>query len=201
MAKKYEGLFEQANNLTTLFLAKPMMYHLNTFGKLAIIDIRDKHYDYGFKKSYLSSDDISLRHIYSVYNSKYSYFSGKERAITNWEFFYDSVLKSKHFIEEMKINEEDIAFKLKFPDEWTEDFHNIIQGRYTKLSKSFMRKFFPDEETLLHHLYHKTNIARDYYSQKFNVNPNIFDDCEFIGPKMVIEDELFKIRQEKVAEF
>jgi hypothetical protein len=53
----------------------------------------------------------------------------------------------------------------------------------------------------LHHLYYKTNIARDYYSQKFNVDVNIFDDCEFIGPKMVIEDELFKIRQEKVAEF
>lgn len=187
--KKYDNLFKQKVNFTTLFFARPMMYSLNTFGKTSIVDIRNKHYERGFRKCEMDEDHYKEGKLFLTYNTKKDH---RNLAIRNWDLFKDSVKKSKLYINEFDADLETIVFYLSFPERWMEDYIRITNGEYSKVSSRYMAEFFPDDNNILYHLRNKTSEAKSFYSKEFGVRENVFDDCE-IGPKMVIEKEMLKV--------
>ena len=189
---KYKFVFEYKHNLTTMFFGKPMMYYLNTFGLKDISTIRNKHFEKGFLQAYLVDEELDKQHLYLVYNKNFYFKEGKENLVSNWELFYDSIVKSKYFVEEVKLDINRVAFKVKFPLKWNKDFDAIIEGRYSKISNNYMSTFFSEKEFLPYHLKNKSEEAIDFYSEKFKVNKSVFDDCE-IGPKMDFANELMII--------
>lgn len=179
--KKYK-LLTKSNDLVTVLLSRPMFYALNTFGKKDISDIKVRHLELGFKKTLLSENETDKGYIYLVYQSNGYFYESYKKPRNDWEFFKDSVLKSKHFIEEIQLNEYDYAFKVKFMEEFMDDFNYILEGRYTKVSNEYMSRFYPDEKSLMYHLKNKTSEIREAYSLKFKVKESLFNDCENIGP-------------------
>lgn len=186
---KYANLFNQDLNLSTLFFARPMMYSLNTFGKKNIIDIRNKHYETGFTKCELDEHFYKEGKLFLTYDNKIGY---KNVPIRNWEFFYDSVKKSKLYINDFDLDEDTTVFYLNFPEKWIQDYEKILEGTYSKVSYNFMSTFFSDDNNLLYHLRNKTSDAKEFYAEKFHVTKKVFDDCE-IGPKFEIEKEILQI--------
>jgi hypothetical protein len=189
MGDTKNNLFNQKLNLSTLFFARPMMYSLNTFGKSTIVDIRNKHYETGFNKCELDEDYYKEGRMFLTYNNKKGH---KNFPIRNWQFFLDSVRKSKLYINEFDSDINFTTFYLNFPERWLNDYKNIIEGNYSKVSYNFMSTFFPDNNNLLYHLRNKTSEAKGFYAKEFGVRESVFDDCE-IGPKMIIEKEMLKI--------
>jgi hypothetical protein len=182
--KKYDNLFKQKVNLTTLFFARPMMYSINTFGKPMISDIIKKHYEHGFVQLYLCDEDGTLVLVYDKIEMT--------EKMVDWEFFYDSVVKSKFFIEDVEYEENKFAFKIRFPRKWKEDFDKIISGKYSKVSEMYIKKFYPVDDNLLYHLHYKTEKVIDHYCKLFNVKEDIFTDCE-IGPIIDTQKETIKL--------
>ena len=181
---KYNLLFSQkVNNLSTVFFARPMMYSINTFGKPMISEIIKKHYEHGFTQLYLCDEEGTL-----ILN----YDKMEVDKAADWEFFYDSIVKSKLFIEDVEYEEGRFAFKIRFPKKWKEDFDRIISGRYSKVSEMYMKKFYPTDDNLLYHLHYKTEKVIDHYSKLFNVSEELFSECE-IGPIVNIEKETLKL--------
>ena len=181
---KYNLLFSQkVNNLSTVFFARPMMYSINTFGKPMISEIIKKHYEHGFTQLYLCDEEGTL-----ILN----YDKMEVDKAADWEFFYDSIVKSKLFIEDVEYEEGRFAFKIRFPKKWKEDFDRIISGRYSKVSEMYMKKFYPIDDNLLYHLHYKTEKVIDHYSKLFNVSEELFSECE-IGPIVNIEKETLKL--------
>ena len=66
-----------------------------------------------------------------------------------------------------------------------------MSGKYSMLSKSYMN-YYPDKESLLYHLYHKTPIIKEAYAKKFKLPKKVFDNIE-IGPKIDKEKETFNL--------
>ena len=186
---KYDNLFKQKVNLTTLFFARPMMYSLNTFAKTSIVDIRNKHYERGFRKCEMDEDHYKEGKLFLTYNTKKDY---RNLPVRNWDLFKDSVKKSKLYINEFDVDLETIVFYLSFPERWMEDYTRIIDGEYSKVSNRYMAQFFPNDNNLLYHLRNKTSFAKQFYAKEFNVRKEVFDDCE-IGPKLEIEKEMLRV--------
>lgn len=187
--KNYDNLFKQKINLTTLFFGRPMMYSLNTFAKTAIVDIRNKHYEKGFRKCEMDEDHYKEGKLFLTYNTKKDH---RNLSIRNWDIFKDSVQKSKLYINEFDADVDTVVFYLDFPERWMEDYNRIINGEYSKVSSRYMALFFPDENNILYHLRNKTSYAKEFYAKEFNVSKEIFHDCE-IGPKLDIEKEMLKV--------
>lgn len=191
MAKEdYNFLFEQENinNICTTVLSRPVMKMLNTFGRTDIMDIRDKHNQMGFDETYIH--DIDKKNVALVYIPKEP--EGKP-----WEFFRESVLKNKRFVEEFKINNSKFVFVVTFPKIWHRDFDMIIEGKYSKVSEEYLNQYYQNKASLLFHFSNKTPEAIAFYSQKFNVSESIFDDCE-VGPRINLETETFKLKMTSV---
>ena len=186
---KYERLFEVTkHNLTTLLLGRPVLYYLNTFGYKDIKMIRDKHYEYGFKQCFLIEKEIDHQNLFVVYNNKETI----DKNSVDWDFFKDSIVKSKHYVDEYIIDENTFAFKIKFPLKWHKDFEAIVNGKYSQVSNEYLNAFYANKSNLLFHLKHKTPEAISFFSKKFHVKPSVFDDCE-IGQRMHFTDEELKI--------
>lgn len=189
MAKEnYNFLFEQKeNNVCTCTISRPVMKMLNTFNKTDILDIRDKHNEIGFKQIYIN--DFEKRTVTLVYVPK-------DPESRNWEFFRDSVMKNKRFLEEIKIKNK-FVFIVKFPEVWGKDFDTIIQGKYSKVSKEYLSTFYENKTSILYHFSNKTEEAVSFYSREFNVPESVFNDCE-IGPKIDLDIETFKLNMTSV---
>ena len=186
---KYDRLFEaRKHNLSTLLLGRPVLYYLNTFGYKDVKIIRDKHYQYGFRQCFIIEKELEQQNMFIVYNNKET----KDDNSVDWDFFKDSIIKSKHFVDEYIIDESTFAFKIKFPLKWHKDFEAIVAGKYSQVSNEYMNSFYPNKTNLLFHLKNKTPEAINYFSNKFKVNPNVFDDCE-IGQRMHFGEEELKI--------
>ena len=190
MAKEdYSFLFEQIEtNVCTVVFTRPVMKMLNTFGKTDIMDIRDKHNQLGFVETYVY--DVNKKTLALTYIPKDP--EGKP-----WEFFRDSVLKNKKFVEEFKINDTKFVFIVTFPKIWERDFDMIIDGKYSKISQEYLNQYYQNKGSLLFHLSKKTPEAIAFYSEKFNVSESIFDDCE-IGPKIDLGIETFKLKMTSI---
>ena len=189
MEEKKYALLTRDTDLVTILLARPMFYALNTFGKYNISDIKTKHLELGFRKALLSKDESDKGYLYMIYQSTGYFYDTYKKATSNWEFFYDSVLKSKHFVEEVKLAEDDFAFKVKFLEEYMDDYLYILEGKYSKVSDKYISKFYPDEKSLIYHLKNKTPEVREAYSLKFKVRESLFNDCDNIGPIINKEKE------------
>ena len=175
--------------LATLFYSRPMFYALNTFGKTSIDEIKIQHCKIGFVKCMLS-EEAREGILYMIYDSD-GYFMDVPKKDA-WEFFHDSVLKSKHFIETVQLSETRYAFKLKFPEHLLEDYFHLLDGKYSKVSEDYMLDYYPQENSLLYNIYYKTPAIRYAYSQEFGIKESVFDTCE-LGPVMDIEEETLKL--------
>jgi hypothetical protein len=179
--KKHRQL-TRSTDLVTCLLSRPMFYALNTFGKRSISDIKVKHLELGFKKTLLSENEIDKGYLYMIYQSNGYFYESYKKPTIDWGFFHDSVLKSKHFVEEIRLTEDDHAFKVKFMEEFMDDFNYIIEGNYSKVSNEYISRFYPDDKSLMYHLKNKTPDIKEAYSLKFKVKESLFDDCANIGP-------------------
>jgi hypothetical protein len=185
----YNFLFEQKeNNVATSVFSRPIMKLLNTFGRFDIMDIRDKHNQIGFSQTYMY--DVDKKTLALAYIPKDP--EGK-----NWEFFRESVLKNKRFVEEFKINNSKYVFIVSFPKVWHHDFDMIVEGKYSKVSEEYLNQYYQNKASLLFHLSKKTQEAVSYYSREFNVSESIFNDCE-IGPRIDLNTETFKLNMTSV---
>jgi hypothetical protein len=195
---KYNILFNiTKNNLTTMLLARPILYYINAFGSKDILQIREKHYEKGFRQCFLNENGIDNQTVFVTYN-KESYVKKEViYPVEHWDAFYNSISKCKYFLEEYIINDETFSFKLRFPLIWSDDFENIINGDYSKVSDEYITKFYPNKTSLLYHLKNKTTEARDFYGNKFKVDKKLFDTCE-VGPKMILEKEIFQSNVHKI---
>ena len=128
MGDTKNNLFNQKLNLSTLFFARPMMYSLNTFGKSTIVDIRNKHYETGFNKCELDEDYYKEGRMFLTYNNKKGH---KNFPIRNWQFFLDSVRKSKLYINEFDSDINFTTFYLNFPERWLNDYKKTNTKIYT----------------------------------------------------------------------
>jgi len=187
--RKYNHLFEQPQNISTLFLSRPIMSSINKFGKTDIIQVRDIYYEKGFTKCELDEDCINEGKVFITFNTDKNY---KGLLIKNWNAFHNTIKESQVYINEFDIDINKIAVYLNFPKKWMNDYFNIIEGNYSKLSDNFMKSFYPNADSFLYHLKNKTPEAIDFYTNKFKVNEKLFDTCE-IGPKMILEKEIFKV--------
>lgn len=186
---KYKELFENSQDLGISFLARPIFQALNTFGKTGIMSIRDKHISSGFCDLLFDSNSRpSKPSVYLLYNSK---FTLDDKNVLNWEMFYDSVKKSKLFLQEEQVNDEVYAFRLYYPNKWVNDFNNIISGKYSKVSAEYIRTFYPSQNDFINHLKFKTDEVVNYYANVFKVDPKLFKDCE-VGPLIDYEQYSFK---------
>ena len=140
----------------------------------------------GFQKTMLAKETGQL---YMFYNSKGHYPEPKQSDY--WEELYENIKKSKLFLEEYKLSSTAFVFKVKFPERFMKDYKLIMSGKYSMLSKSYMN-YYPDKESLLYHLYHKTPIIKDAYAKKFKLPKKVFDNIE-IGPKIDKEKETFNL--------
>ena len=175
--------------LATLFYSRPMFYALNTFGKTDMDEIKVQHCKIGFVKCMLS-EEAENGIIYMIYDSDGFFMSTPNKDA--WDFFHDSVTKSKHFIEDIQLSETRHAFKLKFPEDHLEDYLNLLNGKYSKVSEEYMLSYYPKENSLLYNIYYKTPAIRYAYSQEFGISESVFDNCE-LGPVMDIEEETLKL--------
>ena len=139
---KQDRIFSVEKELSTVFLARPVFQSLNTFGKTNIKDIRLKHCESGFLKCQFSENESREGFMYFLYNSNYHFFTGKQKPVLNWDFFYDSIIKSKLFVEEVKLNDVEYAFKIKFPEKWMNDYLKILDGNYSKVSYKYIESIY-----------------------------------------------------------
>jgi len=190
-----QRILTKTTDLVTILLSRPIFFTLNTFDKRNILDIKEKHAEMGFVKSFLESEYD--KNIYMVYDSKGYYVETVKNHHFKWEVFYNSVINSSSFIEEVKLSDNIYAFKIKFPEKFIDDFNKIINGEYSKISKEYITKFYPDEDSVMYNLKNRTPELIDAYSEKFKINTKIFDTCE-VGPKMILEKEIFQFNVDKM---
>jgi len=173
-------------DLTTIFFSRILFKEIYDFNESNILGVKHKHCQVGFIKCMLSENHGEL---FMFYNSDGHYTDPIHK--NYWQVLYDFIKASDLFIEEYKLSDKHYIFKVRFLKQYLKDYDLILEGKYSKLSKSYM-SYYPGTDSLLYHLHYKTSDIKEGYSKKFKVPVKAFNDVE-LGPKIDKDKEIYKV--------
>lgn len=127
----------------------------------------------GFVNAYLNDDE----HCYTYKECVYLLF--KDPNIDTLDEF-TAILESKNIlIDEYDVDKNHVMVVVKFPEEYIKEYKFFKQGKYSKFSKTFIKKYFPftkkvkdsngknkDEHTLYYHIFNKTDWIKNWWNER-----------------------------------
>ena len=87
----------------------------------------------------------------------------------------NSVMNFKS-VEEVYVKDNLNIYVFSIPEEYMEDYYKFLTGKYSEFSeqtKNHILKFWDENnESLLYGILYKTDIAKKYWQEKYNENPD-----------------------------
>lgn len=167
-----EGVYQTRFNIATVFLTK-FIFSTN------LIILRGLGYVDGFIKDPFVSEVEGLkdhRYLFLLFKNKKMSAKQVEKIVKGLITVKSEVLLSYELIDDY------FVIVLNFPNEYREDYDNILKGSYSKLSENFKDKFpltvevknedgkrIGKEWTLYYHVFNKTEWLYDFWCKKLNM--------------------------------
>lgn len=193
---KEESKIQEGFNKITVFLGRFVFNtSLDTIKKTGLINCYCKDEQY----SDLISKETKQELLYVLFKNKKLSKEQIEKILISVS---NSKLKVLHSYE---LIEDHFMIVLEFPKNFTEDYHNLVEGKYSKLSKEF-KKAFPEtkplynkegkeiakEYTLYYHIYNKTKWLKNFWMERLGL-AEISENLE-LWSKPSEEDLVFNIK-------
>ena len=167
-----EGIYQTRFNKITVFLTKFIFSsNLTILKGLGYID--------GFVRDEIISNLEGLedhKYLFLLFKNKKMSAKQVERIVKGLTLIKAEVLISYELVDDY------FMVVLDFPNKYVEDYNNILEGRYSKLSEEFQNKFpsivdvknedgkkLGKEYTLYHHIFNKTDWLKNFWCEKLNL--------------------------------
>ncbi len=118
-----------------------------------------------------------------------------------YEEVVSTLITNKYFVMEQRIDKDRSIFCFKFPDEYSDDYNLILEGKYSKTSDKYRACFKKYEDGLSFSRKDKNTISRKltFWHQVFTKDQHLLKyQEERLGVELLEQDELWdKIDIEK----
>lgn len=156
-------------------------------------------YEYGLINSYLfRNNDAFNGRLYAAFQS----IVQEDQRLTSSDYYSlnEQIIDSVYCIEAVE-SDDRVIYELKIPEEFIEDVHLIIEGKYSKVSRNYKehlrikQRFIPKWKSLLAHYICKENIPYSIVSKAKHLKV----EMEIVMDTVFSSDQEFYIRfsQEK----